>query len=146
MSFDIFVSAFENEGPFHFPVAILHRAFAPYILSERSREDREGARHKVWALAFADSPGSTDIYLDGGDMVFGFGIGNPPDVIEFWEVVAGLLRDLPCLLYWPNVKPVGIIGSLDVLPHIPSQYIEKIGIPLVSTDPERIRRYVWENS
>jgi hypothetical protein len=38
------------------------------------------------------------------------------------------------------------MGSIDLLRHLPKSFIEKMGIPLVSTDPERIRQYVWDNS
>ncbi len=57
-----------------------------------------------------------------------------------------MLRDFPCLLMWPNKKPVGVMGSLGMLPHILEYFVLHMGIPWVSTDPERIRQYVRENS
>lgn len=39
-----------------------------------------------------------------------------------------------------------VMGSLKSLPHIHRWMIEKLGIPLVSTDPERIRQHVWDHS
>jgi hypothetical protein len=146
MSFSIFVSAFKNEDKHYFSIKTLRDAFSPFIVNEDSIKDRLERRHGIWQVVFDPDAGTSEIYFKDNELISGFSVNRPPDAIEFWEIIAQLLRDLPCLLYWPNVKPVGIIGSLDVLPHIPRQYIEKIGIPFVSTDPERIRRYVWENS
>jgi len=37
-------------------------------------------------------------------------------------------------------------GSIDLLPHLPKIMVEKLGIPLVSTDPGTIRRHISEHS
>jgi hypothetical protein len=31
-------------------------------------------------------------------------VGRPPDYQVFWDVIAGILRDLPCALYWSRTK------------------------------------------
>ena len=64
--------------------------------------------------------------------------------IAFWKIIGGILRDHPCVLYWPGTSAV--MGSLDLLPHLPKVMVEKLGVPLVSIDPERIRQHVRENS
>jgi hypothetical protein len=137
MSFSIYVSAFENEDSFRFPAAELRRRFAKH-----TRKDDAVA----WRIGFGEDPGESEIYVESGDMIDGFSVNRPPDSLEFWEIIAGILRDLPCALYWPTTKQAAVMGSLDLLPHLPKDFIETLGIPLVSTDPERIRRYVWENS
>ncbi|MCC7049414.1 MAG: hypothetical protein IT562_22080 [Alphaproteobacteria bacterium] len=74
----------------------------------------------------------------------GFFARHPPEELEFWAIIASILRDYPCVLYWPGTSAV--MGSLDLLPHLPKIMVEKLGIPLVSTDPERIRQHVWDHS
>ncbi|MGQ0675428.1 MAG: hypothetical protein ACT4N4_04995 [Rhodospirillales bacterium] len=137
MSFDIYVSAFEDEDSYKIPIATLRRRFGKHIKSESG---------PVWRIGFADEPGESDVYVDIGETTTGFAVGRPPNSLEFWEIIAGILRDLPCALYWPTTDEVAVMGSLDLLRHLPKSFIEKMGIPFVSTDPERIRRYVWENS
>jgi hypothetical protein len=137
MSFSIFVSAFENEDSFRFPLAELRRRFAKHI-----RED-DGM---IWRIGFDEGPGGSDVYASDQEMISGFSVARPPDSLEFWEIIAGILRDLPCALYWPTTKQAAVMGSLDLLPHLPKDFIETMGIPFVSTDAERIRQYVWDNS
>lgn len=137
MSFSIFVSAFENEDSFHIPLAELKQRFAKHIRND------EGS---LWSIGFEEGQGTSEVCTDSGDMVTGFSVDRPPGSLEFWEIIAGILRDFPCALYWPTTKQAAVIGSLDVLPHLPRDFIEVEGIPFVSTDPERIRQYVWDNS
>ena len=137
MSFSIFVSAFENEDSYRFPLAVLRERFAKHT----RRDDSSG-----WRVGFDESPGESEIYIESGEMIAGFSVNRPSDSLEFWGIIAGILRDLPCALYWPTTKEAAVIGSLDLLPHLPKDFIETMGIPFVSTDPERIRQYVGENS
>ena len=140
MSFGIHVSAFENEGPFWIPVAAIRERFSTLL------EETDGYGQGIWPLFFDEGPSAAELYITEDGPISGFGVDRPPDYLEFWKIIAGILRDLPCLLYWPNAKPVGIMGSLSLLPHIPKDFIHHMGIPLVSTDPERIRQYVRNNS
>jgi hypothetical protein len=80
----------------------------------------------------------------GSDRFNGFAVGRPHDDLEFWDIIGGILRDYPCVLYWPGTSAV--MGSLDLLPHLPKLMVEKLGIPLVSTDGKRIRQHVWDHS
>ena len=138
MSFDICFGLFDHEERFQIPRSVLRARFEKHIESE----EKTGC----WRLVFDEGPTFAELSSGKGDMIDGFVVRRPPDSLEFWEIAAGILRDLPCLLYWPNVPPLGIVGSLDVLQHIPKGFIEAMGIPFVSTDPERIRQYVWDNS
>lgn len=138
MSFDISFSFFDHEEKHRIPKAALHARFAKHIESEEE--------NGCWRLVFDEGPTFAEVSSGKDDFIGGFVVRRPPEYLEFWEIVAGILRDLPCLLYWPNVPPLGIVGSLDMLQHIPKGFIEAMGIPWVSTDPERIRQYVRENS
>lgn len=134
MSFDIYVSAFDNEAARHFPVKLLRDRFKDHIESEE---------HGCWQLAFPEGACSAELDAGSGDTTTGFAVGRPPDFPSFWKIIAGILQDLPCVLYWPGGGAV--IGSLETLPHLPKQMIERLGIPRVSTDPDKIRRYVEES-
>lgn len=131
MSFDIYVSAFDHESVKRFPVKLLRERFKDHIKSEEQG---------CWQLTFPEGACSAELDAGRGDTTTGFAVGRPPDFLSFWQIIAGILRDLPCVLYWPGGGAV--IGSLDMLPHLPKQMIERLGIPRVSTDPEQIRSYV----
>ena len=141
MSFDICISVFDNEDSYLLPVARIREAFEKHIGSDYG----DG----LWRLVFDEGPSlaevdiSTDAMIDGEAMVGGFVVSRPPGYLAFWEIIAGLLRDLPCVLYWGGGA---VMGSLDMLQHLPKSFVEAAGIPLVSIDPERIRQHVRDNS
>lgn len=137
MSFDLWIDAFKDEEKFWFPTtAFLHR-FDGHIIDKEERTFR---------LSFDGDPTLCRVsYYPRGDSVDGFSISRPTAHAELWEIIAGFLRDLPCVLYWPSTTHNSCMGSLDLLPHLPASFIEACGIPFVSTDPETIRRYVSDN-
>lgn len=135
MSFEIFLQSFENERKYVFPTSELLARFKGYI----KEEDGD-----VWRLGFEEGFGLSDMYISSGETTDGFMIRKPPDSLEFWQIISGLLKDYPSVLFWPGSGAV--MGSLDLLPHLPKDFVDTFGIPWVSTDPERIRRYVWDNS
>lgn len=135
MSFNIFVSTFRNEDTFNFPASEIESRFAPIII---------GQRHGSWHLGFKEHGSFGEIPVPSEAFVDGFSVRNPPDNLEFWRIVAAFLRDFGSVLYWPGGGAV--ITSLELLQHLPSDMIESVGVPWVTADPERIRRYVRENS
>ena len=138
MSFDICFHTFDHEESFRFPRSELLARFKGHIASED--------KHREYRLTFDEGPTLAELCFDKETMIDGFVVRRPPDYLEFWNIVAGIVRDFPCLLYWPGTLPASVIGSLDMLPHLPKYFVENMGIPWVSTDPERIRQYVWDNS
>lgn len=135
MSFEVIVQSFENEDSFWFPSEAVRQRFAKYIKEEKGR---------IWRLDFDGGGGLSEIYTDPGRLTNGFTVRKPPAAPLFWEIIAGILKDFPCVLFWPGSGAV--MGSLNLLPHLPKDFVETFGIPFVSTDPERIRQYVWDNS
>jgi hypothetical protein len=134
VSFSIYFGAFEAGDARKIPVAMLREKFGGHF----GKKDSFG----FVPLSFGGGTAG-EIHIDDGDFTDGFSVLMPPEDLEFWEIVAGILRDYPCLLYWG----VGaVMGSLELLPHLPAEFVKRLGIPFVSTDPERIRRYVGENS
>ena len=137
MSFSVFITAFKDEERTSIPLSDIRRRFAPYIV---------GKIEDGWHIKFADHPSlpSELTYRQmGPDSIGGFSVDRPESEIAFWEIISGILRDHPCVLYWPGTSAV--MGSLDLLPHLPKVMVEKLGVPLVSTDPERIRQHVQDH-
>jgi|CXWL01.1.fsa_nt_gi hypothetical protein len=135
MSFSIYVGVFEAGEIHRFPVAELRERFGEYL--------GEKGKYNFAPLMFEPGVRAGEVHFDDGEMIDGFSVLRPPDYQEFWEIIAGILRDFPCLLYWGHGA---VMGSLDLLPHLPKDFVERLGIPWVSIDPERIRQYVWDNS
>jgi hypothetical protein len=138
MSFDICFSMFDREEPLLIPRLKLLARFEDCLAGDDGDGD--------YRLAFDEGRTMSELALGNNTMIDGFVVRQPPDYSVFWNIVAGILRDFPCLLYWPGTPPASIVGSMEMLQHIPKYFIEHMGIPWVSTDPERIRQYVWENS
>jgi hypothetical protein len=87
-------------------------------------------------LAFDDGPSRTTVFLDDDEITSLMIIQDAPDYLCFWSLIAGLLRDFPYELHWPMGM---IVGSADLIPHLPVNYIKTLGEPLVTTDPITIR-------
>ncbi|MCC6471144.1 MAG: hypothetical protein IT563_22710 [Alphaproteobacteria bacterium] len=137
MSFDIFVTAFRDKDVLPIPTSDVIRRFSAHI------KDVE-KDYGWWRLHFEEGPCLARLSVDEGETTNGFGVLRPPGYLTFWEIIAGVLKDLPCVLYWPGDRAV--MGSLELLPHLPDDLIEAFGIPLVCTDGAKIRQYVEENS
>ena len=138
MSFELWVSAFANEETAWLPAKAIRHRFAPLIAGEDDG---------TFPLRFPDGPSLARLYLSENDAgrMDGFTIGRPPDFLVFWEVIAGILRDFPCVLYWPSEPARACMGSLDLLPHLPADFLEVHGVPYVSTDASEVRNYVRDN-
>ena len=135
MSFSIYVSAFKDAEPYFFPSAVLRERFSKHM----------GAKDEFnfAPLSFDGNERAGEIHFEDGGTIDGFSVLRPPGNREFWEVIAGILRDLPCVIYWGGGA---VMGSLDMLNELPDAIVEKLGVPLVSTDAEQIRQYVRDNS
>ena len=138
MSFSVWMSMFKEQESFWFPLRELHNRFGH---SPTSQEDSE------FRLVIDERPTSTIIIYEAqGGRINGFAIQAPSAEPALWNIIAGFLRDLPCVLYWPSTTSCACMGSLTLLPHLPDDFIETCGIPFVSTDAETIRKFVGENS
>lgn len=139
MSFDVFLQSHWNGGAYHFPTSVIRERFSKYIKQDGG---------KVLGLEFDVGYSLSYLYTDDGPLTDGFTVNRPTGNIELWRIIASFLRDFPCVLHWPAPKgsrPI-IVGSLDTILHLPEIYIEGLGVPIVSTDPEFIRNYVGKNS
>lgn len=137
MSFSIYLTSFRDKSlfPIHAPEVI--GRFSAHI---RSIEDDYG----WWRLHFDEGPCLARLSMRETGTITGFSVLRPPDYLAFWDIIAGILKDFPCVLYWPGDHAV--MGSLTMLQHLPDDFVEIHGIPWISTDSETIRDYVDENS
>lgn len=135
MSFEIYIDAFENEEPRRIPASEMAERFASVIGDEHLG---------CWKLAFQEGPSYAEIAVPQEKMIQGFVVHHPPPYLEFWEIIAGFLKDLDCVLYWPGGGAV--IGRLEVLSELPKDMVETLGIPWVTIEPARIRDYVGDHS
>jgi hypothetical protein len=135
MSFNIFVSRFRDEEIYKFPAAELRERFGSAIV---------GQRRNSWHLGFEQGESFAEIQVPSEEFIPGFNVRRPPDFLEFWTIIAGFLTDLDCVLFWPGGGAV--VARLDVLPHLPKEMIERLGIPWVTTDASKIRDYVGDHS
>lgn len=134
MSFEIYIDTFENEQSRRIPASEVAERFSSVI-------DREHLGY--WKLTFQEGPSYAEIAVPRESMIQGFVVHNPPPYLEFWKVIAGFLKDLNCVLYWPGGGAV--IARLEVLAELPKDMVETLGIPWVTTDPEQIRKYVGKS-
>ncbi|HTZ77335.1 MAG TPA: hypothetical protein VMC10_05490 [Stellaceae bacterium] len=130
MSFDVFLSCFQNGEPATFRRALLERAFGS-IITDRSNPEQ-------WVLE-----GGSTLYLDEGDEISGFSVNRPPDYDEFWQAIMETLRQTSSVFYWPGGGCV--VANIEVAKHMPEDFIEGLGEPTVVTDPSEILELI-ENS
>jgi hypothetical protein len=138
MSFDIFIQSHRDGDVYWIPSSEMHRRFAGHIEREEPG---------FWSLTFNNGQEHGEVFTDAGDLSNGFMVARPPHSLQFWEIIAGILRDFPCVLFWPPPKGTcPIVGRLDTISHLPAGMVEDLGVPIVSTDPAYIRSYVGKNS
>lgn len=131
MSFDIFISAFENGGLRRYPRAILEKAFRGFT----DMSDPES-----WRL----SNSFATIYIDADDQVSGFGVNRPPSNDHpFWPALLSVLQETSSVLYWPGGGPV--VTDQSVAASIPEKMIEALGPAKVATSIQDISRFIRES-
>ncbi len=119
MSFDVWLTCFQNGEPATFPRALLERAFA--AIADRNDPER-------WILE-----GGSTLSLDEGTEISGFAVNRPPEYDEFWEAIMEVLRQTPSVFYWPGGGCV--VADPAVAKHMPDSFIDGLGTPTVTTDP-----------
>jgi hypothetical protein len=131
MSFDMFVGCFGSDENSGFPRGILERALTGLV-------DR--TEPGVWRLR--DSLAC--LYVDEAPALPGFTISRPPRRNQpFWPALIDVLRQTPCALFW---GPGGcVVADASVIPDLPADFIESVGIPTVATEVAKIFE-VLENS
>ncbi len=139
MSFDIWITAFQDRNVAWIPIESILERFVPHITE---------AADDWYPLRFGSGQafGSLSLHPRDDGYVPGLSINRPPDDLAFWRIVAGILRDFPCVLYWPSTIRTSCMGKAELLRHLPEDFIESCGLPVVSTDGAHIRDWVSSHS
>jgi hypothetical protein len=126
MSFDIFLGNFKNGASEPFPRSIVENAFGRYV----ERNDAGGL-----ALAFPDG-GRADMSIETTPMIRGFAVNRPPISSAFWEGIFFVLKSTSSVLFWAGDGCV--VASANVVPDLPKDLIEALGMPTIVTQPKQI--------
>jgi len=126
MSFDIFVTAFQDGKPRAFPRAMLEKAFGP--LADMSDPT-------WWKLkdSFAG------IQVDDEAEISDFSVNRPPgDDHPFWPALLRVLDETSSVLYWPGGGPVAVNETAAA--SVPPVMVKKLGaVQTVKTVAELMR-------
>jgi len=131
MSFDIFITCFQDGEAHPFPRKILEDAFGGFT----DRSDPTS-----WLV----SDSNAVIQVDDADEMEGFGVNRPPDGKHpFWPALVAVLRQTGSALYWPGGGPV--VTDQAVVAQLPPEMIEGMGPPIVTTSVSEILRLIEES-
>jgi hypothetical protein len=131
MSFDIWISAFEDGESRMFPRAILEKAFGSF--SDMSDPTSWRVSNSFAVIGVDDAPEMN-----------GFAINRPPgDDHPFWPALLDVLRKTSSVLYWPGGGPA--ITDQSVAAGIPADMIKALGPAKVVTSIEDIFRLISES-
>jgi hypothetical protein len=112
--------------------AVIEREFGPFISS----------RSENFVRVEYDGDGTADIYLKDEGEIDGFMISRPPNTPAFWQSVFDILRETRSVLYWPGGGQSSLVVIAEVIEHLPPDFIEALGKPVVVTSfaqiPDRI--------
>jgi|JI10StandDraft_1071094.scaffolds.fasta_scaffold742789_2 hypothetical protein len=139
VNFDIWITVFRDGNVAWVPMESILERFVPYVSQ---------AEDDWYPLRFGQQQASGGLSLHPRDdcCVPGLSIERPPEDLAFWQIIAGILRDFPCVLYWPSTIKTFCMGKAELLPHLPKDFIESCGIPVVSTDAAYIRDWIGAHS
>jgi hypothetical protein len=126
MSFDIFLTCFQNGEPANFPRAVVEKAFGVNVVKRKP---------ELMELRYPDG-GRGFLYIDDEAEIDNFSVNRPPSSPAFWEAILGILRQTTSVLYWAGNGCV--VADASVIPHIPTYLIEGVGEPTVVSTIEEI--------
>jgi hypothetical protein len=134
MSFEAYLSCFEDGEESYFPTSIVEDAFAPFI-TKREPE------FSCWAVTYGDTS-SADLYLnfDAGDAsrCSGFTVARPADNPRLYEALWKILRVTSSVVYCAGECPP-MVGRAETIPHLDPDMVETLGSPVVVLDGDEIR-------
>jgi hypothetical protein len=121
MSFDIFLTTFEDYEPGKFDRSIVERAFEPLIA------DRDEG---LWYL---QTPEGERVFgtlsIDDGPEVSGFSVNRPPFMPSFWSAIFEVLRQTHTFLFWPGEDPYPTycVANPDFAARLPPEFVKDCG-------------------
>ena len=117
MSFDIFLTCFDNGKATALPMGFVSDAIGKFVSVRSPRS---------WSLSFPDG-GAAEIDFGAGPDPSGFGVNRPPGNPEFWAGMLNIIRKTNSALYWAGEG--WAIGRDDTIKQIPDRWIKAHGIP-----------------
>jgi len=133
MRWDIKLTFFglKDGGDGYFPRVIVERAFEG--LTDRTVDD-------TWRVHGSDAI----ILLLARPEIRSFSVHEPPGMDHpFWPAITEVLRQTISVLAWPG--PGCAAANPAVLAHIPADWDQIIGLPIITSDPARIYR-IWQEA
>lgn len=126
----MFLSCVRDGESSTFPLAVVEETLGPYAKS-RSKNG--------WQLHFPDG-GVCDLYFNPAPQTDGFMVSRPSGNPELWKGLIEILKRTTSVLFWPGGVPV--VADISVIPHLPKDFIEALGEPVVTTDSDKIRALI----
>ncbi|SJM29594.1 hypothetical protein [Mesorhizobium delmotii] len=138
MSFEAYLSCFENGEQSYFTTSIVNDAFAPFITSR----DPE---FSCWLVTYQDSPSAldqTDLYLnldpDDASRCSGFTVARPTSNIRLFDSLLRILQATNSTIYCPGECPP-MVGRAEAIAHLSPELVEALGTPVVVLNGNEIR-------
>ncbi|MER8483843.1 hypothetical protein [Mesorhizobium sp. M1322] len=138
MSFEAYLSCFENGEQSHFPTSTVSEAFAPFITSR----DPEFSR---WTVTYQDSSSAldqTELYLDldPNDALrcSGFTVARPTSDGRLFDSLLRILQTTNSTIYCSGECPP-MVGHAEAIAHLNSELVEALGTPVVVLNGNEIR-------
>ena len=131
MSFDIFISAFQDGKHRYYPRISLEKAFGSFC---------DMSDPTWWKVADSFAV----IELDDTPQVSDFSVNRPPaEDHQFWPARLGAMRDTSSVIYWPGSGPV--VTDESVKATLPPDMIKVLGPATVVASIEDIFRLLSES-
>ena len=141
MSFEMYLSCFEDGQEGYFRTDVIDEAFAPSIISR-------GPEHSLWTIAFDSSPENpdqTDLHLnldpEDSSQCSGFTVDRPSGNLLLFDSLMKILRTTNSAVYWPGECPP-LVGRQETIPHMDPDMVETLGTPVVISGGDEIRAWL----
>ncbi|WP_192183646.1 hypothetical protein [Mesorhizobium amorphae] len=134
MSFEAYLSCFENGEQSYFPTSVVDDAFAPFITSR----DPESS---CWVVTYHDTPPAldqSDLYLtldpEDESRLVARPTGNPRLFASMLKVLQATNSAVYCAGECPPM-----VGRAETISHLSPDMVEALGSPIVVVDGDEIR-------
>jgi hypothetical protein len=129
MSLDLFIQKFERGVSNTFSKTQIKKSLGKNIVSELPES---------WEVRFSADDGGT-FYTGSDELIESLNINRPLIGIKLFEFLSVLLHSGNYVLFSPGLRNP-LVGSLDVITHIPEDMISSLGQPLVVTSGKDIKK------
>jgi len=135
MSFDLFVSRFQDGEPALFRSSVLVRAIEPFVVETTL---------KSFELRFPDESGCTVFADTASYEMDGFNVNRPCASVQLYEALLTILKISGMVLVTPSECPP-LIGLADTAGHLPADIVEALGKPVLLRSASEILQRIRES-